>query len=269
MAGGLRRLKAAGYAPAFIYVYDEAWALLERQWRLLGAVLDGSAAEQAVLEPSIGAHVLTRPIAHGQAEEAERGSTELQRHTPIGGAFSIPHRDHSSADCFDEHGAPTLLSLWLPLTDVGPDNGCMFVVPKESDRLFAQPQHLQHLAPHRGVEWLGGALALAPLRAGATAAWHGSLIHWGGRCASFSTLEPRASLTAAVRRRGARGTALQAQQDDALPELTLEGLPLPLGERVRYACGSVLLYSRWYGLSSAVIPESEVSSWPPPEGGVR
>lgn len=259
---GLQRLKATGFAPAFIYVFDETWLVIEAQWRLLGAVLavDGDAdPSEAVLEPSIGAHVLSRPSA--ACRDAEGASSEIQRHTPIGGAFSLPHRDHSSADCFDDRGHPTLLSLWVPVTDVTAENGCMFVVPKEADALFGQPAHAQHLSPHRSLDW-GGAIALAPVAAGSTLAWHGSLVHWGGRCASYSEHEPRASLTAAVRRRGARGTALQAQQDTSLPELTLDDLPLPLSERVRYACGSVLLYSFWYGLQSGIVPEAAVAEWP-------
>ena len=262
----LQHLKAAGYAPAFIYVFDETWAVLEHHWRLLASVLanddsSGASVSHTVLEPSLGAHALSRPATYGMDDRTDGGG-EIQRHTPIGGAFSMPHRDHSSSDCFDEHGAPTLLSLWVPLTAVTPDNGCMFVVPKESDGLFSQPHHPQHLSPHRNVEWIGGAVAMAPVPPGSTLAWHGSLIHWGGRCASFTNAEPRASLTAAIRRKGAKGTALQEQQDDSLPEITLEALPLSLAERVRYACGSVLLYSFWYGLQGGVLPESLVTSWP-------
>lgn len=179
----LRRLKESGFAPAFIYVFDETWHVIERHWRLLGAVLEpaGEPLAGAVLEPSFGAHVLSRPRTRPQDEAC----TEIQRHTAIGGAFSLPHRDHSTSDCFDERGAPTLLSLWVPLTPVATggmpglerkpfgrlnvlsslhpraarlrlppalfarlipelwgsrpataDNGCMFVVPKESDPLF-------------------------------------------------------------------------------------------------------------------------------------
>ena len=269
---GLRRLKAAGYAPAFIYVFDEAWIVLERWWRTLAAVLAAMEdsederrrlVESSVLEPSFGAHVLSRPAvgSNGAASNNdEADATEIKRHTHIGGAFSKPHRDHSSSDCFDSAtGKPTLLSLWVPLTEVVKDNGCMHIVQKEYDPLLHQPEHPLHLSPHKSLDW-GGVVALAPLTAGSALAWHGSSIHWGARCSAYSTAEPRASLTGAVRLAAARHTLLQSQQESALPELTLDKLPLPLEERLRYVAGSILLYRWWYGLNSGVLPpEQEVA----------
>ena len=111
--GGLRRLRASGFAPAFIYVFDEAWLLLERSWRLLGRVLlqgthgarveEAVLEEAAVLEPAINAHVLASACAEGSqgADEGAHGG-EISRHTTIGGAFPMPHRDHSTMDCFDQ-----------------------------------------------------------------------------------------------------------------------------------------------------------------------
>ena len=317
---GLRTLRQRGFAPAFIYIYDEAWLVLERNWRLLGHVLSPSAPSDVVLEPAMNAHVLTRPD-DAAAATATDGS-EIQRHTTLGGAFPLPHRDHSSADVFGDahaaaegdthaaaepstagvhapaepsteegraidssqragnsligtaHGAdessPLILSLWVPLTDVTSDNGCMFVLPRDADELLCQPEHPHHLRPFdqhtkRCYFEMARAVSLAPLTPGQGLAWLGSLVHWGGVCARYATAEPRASLTAGVRRRDARGTALQqqAQQrgdgDDSrgadLPEVSLEMLPLPLSARVRYACGSILLYSWWHGLASGVLPE--------------
>ena len=263
---GLRTLKERGFAPAFIYVYDEAWQVLEHSWRLLGHVLSPDAPHDVVLEPSLNAHVLTRPPA--PAEAAEANTSEIQRHTSMGGAFPLPHRDHSSADCFDQlSGQPLLLSLWVPLTEVTADNGAMFVVPREADALLRQPNHPMHLLPfdqhsRRCHFEPSAAVALAPLAPGTALAWLGSSIHWGGVCSRHAQAEPRASLTAGVRVRGARATALQEQQASELPELSLADLPLPLEERVRYACGSVQLYSWWYGLGSGVLPSDAIGTLP-------
>jgi ectoine hydroxylase-related dioxygenase (phytanoyl-CoA dioxygenase family) len=170
---------------------------------------------------------------------------------------------------FGEHAAdahsgamPRLLSLWVPLTEVTCDNGCMFVVPREADELLHQPHHPRHLTPfdqhsRRCPFDMSTAVARAPVAAGTALAWLGSSIHWGGVCSRYADAEPRASLTAAVRLRDAAHTQLQGQQEGSLPEVTLEALPLPLHERVRYACGSVLLYAWWYGLGRGVILPDE------------
>ena len=69
---------------------------------------------------------------------------------------------------------------------------------------------------------------------------------------------PRVSLTATLRRRGARSTALQELQGGKLGELGLDALPLPLRERVRHVAGSLLLYKWWYALGVGCVPERMV-----------
>ena len=44
-----------------------------------------------------------------------------------------------------------MVSLWVPLTDVVGDNGCMSVIPKEFDTLFDKPDALKHLCPYDKV----------------------------------------------------------------------------------------------------------------------
>jgi hypothetical protein len=271
LRAALARLKQRGFAPAFIYMFDEAWLVLERCWRLLGDVLvpdaaAGTGASQLVLEPSVFAHALSRPRSMEEEkaaaeEEDEAGasaaSAEIQRFSYLGGNFGLPHRDHSSADCFDEDGRPTLLSLWCPLTPVSQDNGCMFVLPKEFDPLLHAsdaPHHLRPYDQHSGCLrfGLGGAVSLAPCDAGCALAWHGSLVHWGGACSRHSELPPRASLTAGLRLRTAHRTQLQREQ--SRHELSIEELPPPLETRVRMVAASLLVYKYWYGLSGALPP---------------
>jgi hypothetical protein len=95
-------------------------------------------------------------------------------------------------------------------------------------------------------------------------AWHGSLIHWGGVCSRHTETEPRAALTATLRLRSAKATALQGMQEDSttLPELRLDELPLPLNQRVRYACANILLYKWWYGLATGVLPPDILAAPP-------
>ena len=145
----LVRLKALGFAPAWIYIFDEAWLVLERCIRLLGDVLvphagSGRGAEHLVLEPSIFAHALAKPPALSSSGAGGCGHAEvtgeIARHSYTGGNFGLPHRD-TSADCFDQAtDTPVLLSLWCPLTPVTADNGCMFVLPRSMTRC-CKPEH--------------------------------------------------------------------------------------------------------------------------------
>ena len=268
----LDELRVRGFAPAWIYVFDEAWEVLERCWRLLAEVLaPGEPPDAIVLEPSFFAYALVRPAEAAALEDAA-DAREVVRHTYVGGNFGLPHRDHSSADCFDGvSGAPTMVSLWCPLTPVTADNGCMHVVPKEFDPLLTQPDHPLHLLPfdqhsRRANFELSAAVALAPCEPSCAVAWHGSSIHWGGRCSRYAAAEPRASLTATLRRRDAPRTQLQRLQ--RLPELSLStspslfstSLPLPLADRVRYVAANILLYKYWYGLAQGVIPPQLVGA---------
>ena len=44
-------------------------------------------------------------------------------------------------------GAPTLLSVWLPLNAVSVDNGCMMVVPRQLDPHFHKRFNYAHMRP--------------------------------------------------------------------------------------------------------------------------
>lgn len=257
LSRGLQMLKRHSIAPTFIYMFDEAWLVLERCWRTLAETLCPGEAADVVLEPSFFAHSLSRPEDPLATDAGQ--SREVARHTTLGGNFGLPHRDHSSSDCFDAEGRPVMLSVWCPLTPVSADNGCMHVLPQEFDTLLHRPDHPHHLMPFDQATGrcrfpLGGTVALAPCAAGSVLAWYGSLVHWGGTCSRYSTEEPRASLTCTVRARSAQPTQLQELQMGELPQLTLEKLPLPLEARVRYACANVLLFKWWYGLTHGVLP---------------
>lgn len=253
LSKGMKTLKRLGLAPTFIYVFDEAWVVLERCWRILAQMLD---ATDVVLEPSFFAHALSQP---SDPAGVVKESIDVVRHTTLGGNFGLPHRDHSSSDCFTSDGRPCMLSVWCPLTHVSADNGCMHVLPQEFDELLHRPDHPHHLSPWDQTTGrcrfpIGGTVALAPCEAGSVLAWYGSLIHWGGSCSRYSEEEPRSSLTCTVRVRSAHPTQLQGLQHEELPQLTPDQLPLSLEKRVRYACANVLLFKWWYSVSNGVFP---------------
>ncbi len=105
------RLIAAGWPPVFIFLYDQPWLLFERLFDLMGPLLSD---EEALLEASMYAWSLERQKIGGNAAEK------------VGTNFGVPHRDITYNSCHNaEDGRPDILSVWLPLVDVGPDNGCM------------------------------------------------------------------------------------------------------------------------------------------------
>jgi hypothetical protein len=82
-----------------------------------------------------------------------------------------------------------LVCAWLPLTDATLDSGCLYVVPRESDPLWDDHEHPDHLKPAR-VEADGGtslrfpiaAARALPCEAGSVCLWAGNTIYWGGAC---------------------------------------------------------------------------------------
>ena len=83
-------------------------------------------------------------------------------------------------------GMPTALTIWLPLTDATPANGCMYMVPASQDPNY--PEHLQSTE----VINLQSVRAL-PAPAGSILGWNQNVLHWGG-CSSSKAIFPRISI---------------------------------------------------------------------------
>merc|ERR1712206_74578 len=63
-----------------------------------------------------------------------------------GNNFPLPHRDHCYSMAFDSQGRRKLISVWMPITDVEVDSGCMYVVPREFDPSFTSDAAYHHMA---------------------------------------------------------------------------------------------------------------------------
>eukprot|EP00164_Ancoracysta_twista_P031238 GFYU01064646.1.p1 GENE.GFYU01064646.1~~GFYU01064646.1.p1 ORF type:complete len:220 (-),score=51.75 GFYU01064646.1:72-731(-) len=118
-------LREAGWAPVFIFMYDEVYRVIDNMWCLMKVIL----GEECVLEPSVFAWSVQ----------------PKNENNYIGANFSLPHRDYTfDESCFPDH-TPKLLNVWIPLTDVDVNNGCMYVVPKEFDPNFDKPKTYAHM----------------------------------------------------------------------------------------------------------------------------
>ena len=89
-----------------------------------------------------------------------------------------PHRDAEYANTIGTDGIPTVLTLWISVTEATPLNSCMYLVPKHRD-----PQYDQAI---RDLETGGTQFALEdiralPTQAGTLSCWDQYVYHWGSR----------------------------------------------------------------------------------------
>ena len=125
IADAIDALKAAGWPPAFVFMFDEPWQIIDGLFDMMEPVL----GEDCVLDASVFAWGLDR------GNRAEH----------VGGNFKLPHRDACFSNVNDEDGRPTNLSVWMCINEVTLDNGCMYVVPKDTDPLFADEESAYHM----------------------------------------------------------------------------------------------------------------------------
>ncbi len=148
---------------AFIYLYDETWTLFLRARALLSNFLGDN----------------YRILPHFWAWYIEPGK----------GKGWPPHRDSADRSVIALYGQEMLvsLSLWLPLTEATPENGCMSVLPLSYERQYDTPISAPSQIPLQDVLCL-------PAKAGSILGWRQDLFHWGGRSHASAT-KPRLSLS--------------------------------------------------------------------------
>ncbi len=156
-------LDGANIPPVYIYVYDQPWLVFERLRALIAHFLGTDYA----LLPNLWAWHLSKP----------------------GDAGWPPHKDCDSQTVFPIGPDKLLLSLslWIPLTDVTEESGCMYVIPRRNEGKISEAMELER-------DRLKALAIPLPAKAGSVMGWPQDLIHWGGE---FSTAanQPRKSLS--------------------------------------------------------------------------
>lgn len=149
----------SGLPPVFAFVYDEYWRLGTQLYNLISSVMD---ANYAFLPDFWGWRV-----APGQA-----GWT--------------PHRD-KGADSLFPNKSPKSLTVWMPLNEAHPLNGCMYVLPADRDKFYGveNPRAFGGTLPD---------LRALPGKAGDVFAWTQHVFHWGSHSADDHHLPPRMSV---------------------------------------------------------------------------
>jgi hypothetical protein len=207
MAAAVRRLVAAQIPPVFMYVYDDFYNLSGYLHGFLGALLG----------PGF------RVLPDLWAWSVDPG--------PAGKGWR-PHRDRDYAALLP-NGLPKSLSIWVPLTDATPWNGCIYVMPAARDRNY----HARVMKCD--VPNLQDIRAL-PAEAGSVLGWNQALLHWSGRSSSRAK-EPRLSFS----------IEYQRGDEPAFNAPLLDPLELPPFERRLGLIGKQMLqYRHMYHVGS-------------------
>ena len=178
------RLRAAGWPPAFLLVYDEVWVdlidpLFEAFETLLG--------EGCTMADDVNVWALRRPV-----ETAGKAAVGTAAYS--GQNFGRPHRDMAYARCHrDDEQRCSCLNAWVPLNPSGATarNGAMRLLPRQHDAGF------EGSCVTAAKEWLHSPLAhVAEVPAGSIVTWAPCVVHWGGACDPSAAEEPRVSVAA-------------------------------------------------------------------------
>ena len=211
LAQGVQNLISAGIHPVFLAAYDEFWQMAASLSPFVAPILGEG---YQVLDEFWVFYVDPGKAASGWP----------------------PHRDYVSfpgrRGGMRADGRPTVATVWIPVTDATPSNGCMYVLPTNLDpSLPAQPSAEMTPRPGNGVESLQDVRAL-PAPAGSVLTWNIFLLHWGGRSSRHAP-HPRISVGFYFQSRD-----VEPLSDDAHD---LRG-ELSLGERLARVGQAILSY---------------------------
>lgn len=167
MAAVVRRIALHGAPTVLAYHFDEFWLVFARLHAILVALL----GERPVMLPEFWAWHID-PVRQD--------------------AGWAPHRDKGQ-ESLRADGSPKVVTLWLPLTEATPLNGCMYVVPADRDPTYGTPQESQHRFGLADIRAL-------PAPAGAVLGWNQAVLHWGAHAADRA-VAPRISIACEFQRR--------------------------------------------------------------------
>ena len=169
-------LYQAGIPPTFVFVYDECWQILQRLSTVLSTVL--------------GKDYRQLPNFWVWCIDTDREQMGWS-----------PHRDCSS-NTIQPDGMPKVVTVWIPLTDALPLNGCMYILPASLDPDYGKPPVTDSPTPLAAMTMpytqLQNIRAL-PVAAGSILCWNQAVLHWGGRSSDYAP-HPRISFSCEFQR---------------------------------------------------------------------
>jgi hypothetical protein len=141
-----------------------------------------------------------------------------------------PHRDAEYPDTSGADGLPTVLTLWIALTEANPLNSCIYYVPASRDPQYVQAtKDLKTGATQFALE----DIRALPAQPGTLSCWGQYLFHWGSRGSKYAR-EPRISYAMYCQRKDI------APVDDALLDFSD---PFDFETRLAIICRGIYRYS--------------------------
>lgn len=205
LADAVAQCVAQQIPPPFLFLFDEAWQAFASLSGLITHVL--------------GMGYLILPdfwVWHLDPQKQDAGWA--------------PHRDKGRMSLAPD-GSPLSLTIWLPLTEATPLNGCMYLLPASQDPNYNTPNENEIYFDLPNIRAL-------PALPGDFLCWNQAVRHWGGRASPFAA-GPRISM------------ALEFQRCDVAAFNTplLRPLePIDFDLRLKLVAKQILQYRHLYAL---------------------
>ena len=159
MADCVTNLWQQHFPPVFAFIYDEFWQLFAKLSSFLKPIL----GEDYLQVPDVWCWYVA-PSKQARGWE--------------------PHRDRRHNSLLPD-GMPNALNIWIPLTDVTPLNGCMYILPADLDPNYNQDTDTVGINPQD--------IRALPAPAGSVLSWNPVVWHWGSRSSNKTNI-PRISI---------------------------------------------------------------------------
>lgn len=128
-------------------------------------------------------------------------------------------------------GSPKALTVWMPLTEATPLNGCMYMLPANRDPVYGTHDDKNWKVDFPSIRALPG-------RPGDWFCWNQAVLHWGAQTSPFGGA-PRMSMALEFQR-----ADTPAFNEPLIPTLAV----LAFTDRLRLCAKQILQYAHMYPL---------------------
>lgn len=160
LSDAVAQCKALDIPPAFIFLFDEAWECFY------------------ALDPMIRFFL-------GDGYKVLPDFWTWHVDPAAGEAGWRPHRDKGRG-ALAANKSPTSLTIWIPLTEASPQNGCMYILPANFDPVYATEDEKNWQVDMAAIRAMPG-------KPGDFLCWNQAVLHWGSRTSRFAKA-PRMSM---------------------------------------------------------------------------